>query len=976
MTNDPMKTTFLRALLIFLLAAVAFSSAQAAPWQAKVSPQVLSALEQGETDFLIVLAAQADLSAAASLPSKQAKGDYVYRTLNELAARTQPPVVAVLQTAQAEYRAYWVANLIWTRGDAALAQTLARRADVAYLAANPSVAADLLPPPQQPEILAPTGIEWNISKVNADDVWAAGFDGQGVVIGGQDTGYDWDHPALKSQYRGWTGVNANHDYDWHDAIHTGGSSCGADSPVPCDDYGHGTHTMGTMVGDDGGSNQIGMAPGARWIGCRNMNNGNGTPTTYTECFQWFLAPTRINGTDPRPDLAPDVINNSWGCPASEGCDANAIQAMQTVVENVRAAGIMVVASAGNAGSACNSVNDPPGVYDATFSVGATDSSDTIASFSSRGPAAHTGLPKPDVSAPGVSIRSAIPGTGYSYMQGTSMAAPHVAGQVALLLSAFPALRGDVDTLEDLIRASALPRTSGQSCGGVPGSSIPNNTYGWGRIDAWAAYQLGRTHTLTISKQGPATAHPGQPITYTLTVAHAGFLPTHGVILTDTLPQHTAFVTATLPYTRSNNLITWDLGDMAGGAHISVTLVVQPESDAIGHLINQDYGVQSEDVAPVAGNPAVISAVVEQWSLAKDGPALAAYGQPITYTLTVTNQRATASTTALVLTDTLPTHTTFVAATPPYTLTGDVVTWPLGALAAGESRRLSLVVLPDEQAGQQVVNNQYGLHSLDVSQSLGGALAVTTHLLDNLSLDKDAPASVRAGEWLTYTLTLTNQHPGQASRPLVLTDTLPAHTTFITATLPYTLTGDVVTWDVGALAAGESRTLALVVRPAANPGGQIVNAFYGAHSTEVTQTIGGPPVVTRILDQLSLAKQAAAQVGVGEWLTYTLTITNNHTNQPSGPLVLTDTLPAHTTFITATLPYTTSGDVITWLLPSLAPGQVQTVTLTVLAPATGGLLVNDTYALRTADFSFQVIGEPVYTWVLWRTYLPLLFLNTP
>ena len=170
-------------------------------------------------------------------------------------------------------------------------------------------------------IAAPQGVEWNIIKVKAPDVWAMGFTGQGVVIGGQDTGYQWDHPALINQYRGWNGTSADHDYNWHDAIHedAGGNPCGYNSPFPCDDYGHGTHTMGTMVGDDGGANQIGMAPGARWIGCRNMDNGVGSPATYAECYQWFVAPTALDGSEPRPDLAPDVINNSWGCPPSEGC---------------------------------------------------------------------------------------------------------------------------------------------------------------------------------------------------------------------------------------------------------------------------------------------------------------------------------------------------------------------------------------------------------------------------------------------------------------------------------------------------------------------------------------------------------------------------------------------------------------------------------------------------------------------------------
>ena len=147
----------------------------------------------------------------------------------------------------------------------------------------------------------------------------------------------------------------NHNYNWHDSIHSGGGSCGADSPAPCDDFGHGTHTMGTMVGDDGGTNKIGVAPRRKWIGCRNMDQGVGTPATYTECFQWFIAPTDLPNQNPDPSKAPHVINNSWGCPPSEGCTDPTV--LQTVVENTRAAGIEVVVSAGNAGSALRDRED-------------------------------------------------------------------------------------------------------------------------------------------------------------------------------------------------------------------------------------------------------------------------------------------------------------------------------------------------------------------------------------------------------------------------------------------------------------------------------------------------------------------------------------------------------------------------------------------------------------------------------------------
>ncbi len=480
------------------------------PWRAKVDPWVLNAAAAGETEFLVFLADQADVSAAAALGSKREKGEYVYRTLSEHAARTQAPLRRTLDRMGVAWQPFWVANMIWVRGDAAALAALAARADVAHLYANPHVRLDaaIAEAPgagvlrlrsartsgrnaaQDASILSLEAIEWGVSKIGAPAVWGAGINGAGVVVGGQDTGYRWTHEALKAHYRGWDGTTAAHDYNWHDAIHEGTSDCGVDSLVPCDDSGHGTHTMGTMVGDDGGTNQVGVAPGATWIGCRNMLEGDGTPATYAECYEWFIAPARVDGSDPDPGRAPDVINNSWGCPASEGCTDPTV--LLAVVENVRAAGIVTVHSAGNAGAACSSINTPAAIYDASFTVGATNSTDAIAYFSSRGPVTvdGSGRMKPDVSAPGDGVRSSYASndTSYANMSGTSMAGPHVAGLVALLIDANPRLRGEVDVIEDLIGQSALHLTTTLVCGGDTASSVPNNVFGWGRVDAWAAYE--------------------------------------------------------------------------------------------------------------------------------------------------------------------------------------------------------------------------------------------------------------------------------------------------------------------------------------------------------------------------------------------------------------------------------------------------------------------------------------------------------
>ncbi|MCP4419440.1 MAG: S8 family serine peptidase, partial [Chloroflexi bacterium] len=293
------------------------------------------------------------------------------------------------------------------------------------------------------------------------------------------------------------GSSADHNYSWHDAIHVSNATCPADSPEPCDDLSssHGTHTMGTMVGNDlaatetgwpsAAANAIGVAPGARWIGCRNMNNGNGTPASYIECYEWFVAPYLLGEnpmTDGDPSKAPHVINNSWGCPPSEECISGNV--LEAAVNNVRAAGIVTVHAAGNEGSSCGTVENPAATYAASFTVGATGSGDNIAGFSSRGPSTFDNGLKPDIVAPGVNIRSTLRNGLYSNKQGTSMAAPHVAGLVALLISADPTLAGDVDGIEAIMRDTAVPLTSSQGCGGDGVNDVPNHVFGYGRIDAF------------------------------------------------------------------------------------------------------------------------------------------------------------------------------------------------------------------------------------------------------------------------------------------------------------------------------------------------------------------------------------------------------------------------------------------------------------------------------------------------------------
>jgi subtilisin family serine protease len=465
----------------------------------KIAPWVIEHTDNGqEAEFLVVLKEQADLSGAATLATKAEKGRNVYDALRSKAQTTQGPILQWLRERRIEHRSFYIVNAILVKGDREIAEALAARPDVARVEGNPQIrnylpqpeaaaqgAAVSSPPASPEEGQQPATIEPGIQYTHAPDVWALGFRGQGITVGGADTGQRWTHNALKPHYRGWNGVTADHNYNWHDSIHDSiANPCGNDSPVPCDDLGHGTHTVGTAIGDDGAGNQIGMAPAAKWIGCRNMDQGNGTPVRYLECMEWFLAPYPIGGGQGDPLRAPDITVNAWQCPPSEGCSVSTLQA---AIEAQAAAGIMTVVRADSSGPACSTMENPPSIYAASYTVGALNTgTDNIASFSSRGPVIIDGSNriKPDITAPGTTIRSSYNGSDndYSNLSGTSMATPHIAGAMALLWCARPQFRHDISGSRSVLNDAAVHVSSTQ-CGTA---GPPNNVYGWGRVDILAA----------------------------------------------------------------------------------------------------------------------------------------------------------------------------------------------------------------------------------------------------------------------------------------------------------------------------------------------------------------------------------------------------------------------------------------------------------------------------------------------------------
>jgi serine protease AprX len=487
-----------RILLSCLIVICWVSGTSQSPLEAQIDPRVWDDTSGGKiAHFLVVFKQQrSQLSSAINRIPDDVQARQLVSDLRTKAEHSQQTARAYLNKNDIQYTPYWVANIIAVEGNRQVVEALARLADVLLIEPDRTFTADLEVEDSAAEslqaYLAPGAVESGISQVHAPQVWALGQTGVGTVYAVADTGVYWQHAALINQYRGWNGASASHDYNWWDAIrediNPSTNECGYDVLYPCDDYGHGTHVVGTGVGDDGAGNQIGMAPGARWIGCRNMDDGIGRPSTYIECLQFFIAPTDLSGDNPNPDLRPDVISNSYGCPASELCEAHSLQ---LALEAVRAAGIFMSVSAGNSGPGCQTIGDPPALEASVFTIGAVNSSNTIASFSSRGPVTVDGSPlmKPDLVAPGVSIRSSLYTDGYGYKSGTSMAAPHVAGAVALLWGAYPSLRRNVDMTEDLLAITAQHLTTTQGCGSDGATQVPNNVYGWGLLDVKAAYDV-------------------------------------------------------------------------------------------------------------------------------------------------------------------------------------------------------------------------------------------------------------------------------------------------------------------------------------------------------------------------------------------------------------------------------------------------------------------------------------------------------
>lgn len=522
----------------------ASSSAAQHGSRAPIAPFLATALsDAGSQQPVIVLLHSPTLPAVPAISSNLPAGRLarlhaVHDHLQQAAAASQRDLLAWLDERGVPYRSFYLANAVAVTGDRALIQALAARSEVAAIEADPrlrlalpdgspggadgpryaadgrstrSNSTDGGLPSALPQ--ADGLVPWGVERIRAPLAWDVyGITGAGVVLGSIDTGVDWTHQALKQHYRGWNGATANHNYNWHDAI--------AGLAAPYDDSDHGTHTTGTMVGDIGDTH-IGVAPGASWVACKAMDRFSvGSASTFLECLQWMLAPTDLAGQNPDPGQAPHVVNTSWGCRQSDGCAA---ATLATAIDNLAAAGILVTASVGNTGPECSSSKEPPGIYPSALASGAFDHNDQIVSFSSRGPVAvdGSGRRKPDLTAPGWRIFSSVSGGGYADINwsGTSMASAHTAGAAALVLQAQPALIGDLNGLAQLLQGAADPRGDNDGCGGDLPGQVPNNRWGYGALDAFAAVQtaLGQaTVSGQVSHAGSGVPLPGAQVVFTNT----------------------------------------------------------------------------------------------------------------------------------------------------------------------------------------------------------------------------------------------------------------------------------------------------------------------------------------------------------------------------------------------------------------------------------------------------------------------------
>jgi bacillopeptidase F len=450
--------------LIFLIAL----NSEAAVLSSELQSVLPSLTDQDEISVIVILSDRPNAHLIKDQDRRLLRSRII-RSLKEKADITQRHVKTFLEIRRAKIKSLWLINGLVVTATANVIQELAGLPEVEEIRLDKIIQAPVITYGNS------TLPEWNINVTQAPDLWNIGFTGEGVTVASMDTGVDYLHPDLASKWRG--GTNS-----WYDP--------NGQHATPYDASGHGTQTMGIMVGGSAGGTAIGVAPGAKWIAVKIFNDaGNSSLSIIHQGFQWLLDPD----DNPDTDDAPDVVNNSWWLMGSEN---QCVLEFETDIQALKTAGIAVVFSAGNSGPGSQTSVSPANNTGA-FPVGAIDSSNSIASISSRGPSSSAcgGGIYPALVAPGVNVRTSdltfggvIPNS-YAIVSGTSFSAPHVAGAMALLIGAFPHM--SLSKLEWSLKYSALDL----------GDIGEDNTYGYGMIDVVKAYHLSKSPLINFDGDG-------------------------------------------------------------------------------------------------------------------------------------------------------------------------------------------------------------------------------------------------------------------------------------------------------------------------------------------------------------------------------------------------------------------------------------------------------------------------------------------
>ncbi|MGC9111752.1 MAG: S8 family serine peptidase [candidate division WOR-3 bacterium] len=485
--------------LSLILVVLLITTGSAAP----IEPLLLEKMSTaGSSEYLpVVIALKEQFNAEAVIRTVKVKDERWRITvsgLKELADRTQGPLLAELNKLADAGKArnvipLWIVNAVYCELVPAAILSVAELPGVWFVQWDLIPTENALGMAPKEAVADVTGgtdsREWHVRKVKADSVWYVyGYTGQGVVIGNIDTGCDYNHSDLAGHM--WTDPN----YPYH------GWDFENNDNDPMDQNGHGTHTCGINAGDGTGGDTTGMAPRALIMTCRTKTSlSQPLPDTIAEntvfqAMQFCVAPPLS------PENHAHVLSMSLGWQHSW----NPRRALwRQAVTNVAAAGLPYFIAAGNEGSSnppdnVRTPGDVPGPWKhpaemagglgGAISIGATDSSDNYAYFTSWGPVSWStvppyndyayppGLLKPDFSAPGVDVVSCRLGGGYIAMSGTSMATPCAAGIAALMLEKNPTLLPE--EVDSIMQYSVVPR----------GTPPKNNTYGTGRIDALLCIQ--------------------------------------------------------------------------------------------------------------------------------------------------------------------------------------------------------------------------------------------------------------------------------------------------------------------------------------------------------------------------------------------------------------------------------------------------------------------------------------------------------